>query len=204
MIAKRLRLLRVQPLRSHTAVRLRDRRSLTCKQLPLRLRVQLFEATVVPAVLYGAGTRSYSREELRKFDACYRRFARLIVGFPARCDWERPWHEVLHQAHDFALPRMRNCGARSFRHHIARAVWRWAQTLAGMDEARWARRLLAWDPAATVGGKLFGRKLGRPYLRWTDPVDRFSRSRGLEEPWLGAATNAHQWRAMETDFVSGF
>ena len=47
----------------------KHKRTLTCRQLPLRMRFRLFASTVVPAVAYGAGARCFSAEELRKLDA---------------------------------------------------------------------------------------------------------------------------------------
>ena len=141
----------------------------------------------------------------------------MIVGFPPRCDFGRPWHEVLHDAHQHALPLAERAGIKPFSQVAMAAVWRWAGRVAGMPDDRWAKRLLAWDPHhgwvrhagawkstsdAAGPAPIYPKKFGRPFLRWRDCIDRFWRSCGRQDSWLCAAEDAHAWRRLEGSFLT--
>ena len=66
------------------------------KKVPLRLRIELFDAVVTPVACFAAGHRKIYQRHLVKFDVEWRRLLRTMFGPPPEMDWNLPWHEIPH------------------------------------------------------------------------------------------------------------
>ena len=69
---------------------------LTDKNVSIADRVRYFQTVVTPVACFAAGHRVLYREDLNKLDISFRKLLRQVVGPPGGIDWNRPWHEILH------------------------------------------------------------------------------------------------------------
>ena len=138
---------------------------LTDKGVPLHLRMRLFNATVTPTVLYGAGSWVMTASMDERLQSVQLKMVRRMMGRPRRYNMStgelETWVEWLQEAtHDaraaMAANRVKDwVGARKVR------LCQWKRKLQGMSCDRWAVRVLNWQPSRH-------RLRGRPRLRWTD------------------------------------
>lgn len=75
-----------------------------------------------------------------------------------------------------------------------RRKWRWAGHVARRENERWAKRMLNWEPR---GGR---RGVGRPVLRWEDPLVASARQQGAT-PWQEIAQDRARRQELEEDFL---
>ena len=83
-----------------------------------------------------------------------------------------------------------------------RLCWRWAGKVVRQIDGRWSSTILKWDPnwdGAKINPRAH-RNQGHPAMRWTDHLENFCRSRGLQ--WATAAADEKVWEDLEEDFIN--
>ena len=71
--------------------------------------------------------------------------------------------------------------------------WKFANYVALLDDNRWVKRILHWNPG--------GGRPGRPFFQWQTPVQNFCRWHHLGT-WLDIARNTDLWFQYYADFIS--
>ena len=66
------------------------------RNVSIKSKLKLFEATVTPIACFAAGHRSIRQRDLHTLDVEFRRLVRSVVGPPSGVCWSSPWHEILH------------------------------------------------------------------------------------------------------------
>ena len=137
--------------------------TLTCKHVPLKLRLKLFDAVVSPTVLYALSTAPLTAGQLHKLDVTQRCMLRRILGWV--CYDHDTWQERGH--------RMKTRMARALE---LQPVQVWSEQLMKTKEKfvaaigaapLWTKLAYEWDPVAcaTLNGMSARRRRGRPRTR---------------------------------------
>ena len=167
--------------------------SLCDRNVSLGKRLRYFDAVISPVVVFAAGHRTLCKTDLRNFDVLFRKLLRSVVGPPAGMDWTRPWHEDLHvwngRVNEFAaLHNIKLWSERCIQQHCDLA-----QNISSLDDQRWVKRLLQWQPIGRRRG-------GRPAHLWHTVLANFCRWKGLQH-WSLESRNHQSWMAMFPDFL---
>ena len=172
---------------------------LTDRNISVRLRLKLFDATVSPTVLFGLATVPLSQNQLEYLGALQRRMLRLIVGWVRLRD--EPWDETMRRMRDrvsraLVLFPVETWPKKHLRHKY-RYVGRVLQKAGDLPA-----RVLNWDPTST--DETARRPPGRPALRWDDDLMPFAAERFPGRPWFHVAANPAEWNAEEHSFLAKF
>ena len=140
--------------------------------VPIGLRLRLFDTIVTPVVLYGGAVLPLSQKDLEQLDIVQRRMLRLIVGWKRYPDesWEATMHRmkarVSHALQYHAIP--------TWSHRFHKNRWGYASHVIFNVKNRLPYLLAEWiplhDPAAD---EVPHRRPGRPRLRWDDDLHDF-------------------------------
>ena len=71
--------------------------------------------------------------------------------------------------------------------------WKFANYVALLDDNRWVKRILHWNPG--------GGRPGRPFFQWQTPLQNFCRWHHLGN-WIDTAGSTDLWFQYYTDFIS--
>ena len=129
------------------------------RNIPIHLRLRLFEAVVTPSVLYSLTTTPMTVTQLNRLDAMQRKMLRRIVGW-IRID-DESWHDTGH--------RMKYRLARALEQH---PVQNWSMKRNsrrdGLKQQICNKSVpnLCWLSFQWMSGDV--RRRGRPLQRWTD------------------------------------
>ena len=144
----------------------KHRRWLTNRQVPVQLRLKLFDAVVSPAALFALSTVPLTSALISQLGIAQRKMLRSIVG------WVRlpsdDWADTMR--------RMRQRLDRASRLHfvapweirLKQEQWKYAQHLANLRADSWQSLVVQWQPANTIDPSIFynpHRKRGRPRVR---------------------------------------
>ena len=153
----------------------RIRRTLVNHHIPLRLRLRLFVAIVIPTMLYGLGVHVTSAHRRRGIDATRRRMIRNIVGWRRIEDehWEITMRRMKQRVQDvtqlhFVIP---------WEQQLSMSQWRYDMRLASSPENTPWRRLANWNPQEMHDPQLAQiphRSVGRPRMKWDDRLKSFA------------------------------
>ena len=137
------------------------RRWLVNRNLPMKLRLKLFESTMQPTALFGLVALPLGSRNLERLAATQRRMLRNIVGWVRHA--EDDWHAT--------MSRMKQKMERAEQSH---KLVPWDELLSRQQakfelhlrdsKCEWPRRLAAWSP---VGA----RPRARARLRWDDAIN---------------------------------
>ena len=121
------------------------------RRTPLDLKARLFNAVVLPTLLYGCETWTCTDTDWHLLQVAQRRMERRMVGTT-----------LLHRRPNIWL-RSRS-GTKEVKTEAERRKLNWARRIASMDGERWPRRLADWTP------REFTRRSGGQKPRWRDMV----------------------------------
>ena len=122
----------------------RNHKQVLCNpHISLKLRLQFFEATITPSVLYGVTTLPLTQSQLDRLDAAQRRMLRSIVGW-VRIEGE-DWRDTMHRMklrlqHALAMHPLRPWTQQLFTRQ-----YRFASKISRRDDA-WPWAVVTWIP----------------------------------------------------------
>ncbi|KAJ4440692.1 hypothetical protein ANN_08840, partial [Periplaneta americana] len=150
--------------------------------LSKNLKVRIYKTVILPVVLYGCETWTFTLREEHRLRVFENKVLRKIFG-AKRDEVAGEWRK-LHNAELHALysspDLIRNIKSRRLR---------WAGHVAHMAESRNAYSVLVGRPE----GK---RRLGRPRRRWEDNIKMDLREVGCDDrDWINLAQDRDRWRA---------
>ena len=150
-----------------------NRTVLTDEKLPMNIRANIFNTTVLPAMLYAAETWSTTKSEEEKLAVTQRAMERRMCGVSIR---DRISNKELRQ----------RSGLRDVVNGMYEAKRRWAGHIVRMNDNRWTYRLTNWLPRDRK------RPVGRPSNRWDRPMVKLFGQR-----WKQKAYDRVFWRSVD-------
>ena len=163
------------------------------KMVSMASRLKFFDAMITSVVCFAAGHCKIYTTDLRKLDVHCRKLLRRVVGPPADIDWNQPWHTILHAWHRRIDQQLEYHGFKMWSTKYLSEYWKFANYVALLDDNRWVKRILHWNPG--------GGRPGRPFFQWQTPVQNFCRWHHLGT-WLDIARNTDLWFQYYADFIS--
>jgi len=142
------------------------------RRMPMRHKTKLYNACVLPALVYGAETWATTKDQVREVSVAQRRMERAMVGITLR---QRISNEEVRRR-----TQVRDAGSEA-----VKRKWIWARKVSKMPAERWARAVTEWTP------RLWTRPRGRPPKRWSDD---FTRVFGATWPRAARAEDDASWR----------
>ena len=143
--------------------------SLCNKNVSLKLRLKLFDATVSPSLLFGLSTLPILQSNMEKILVCQRKMLRKIVGWIWHPGDE--WEVVMHNMKIKVQNAMRQYFVKPWDERIQSMRVKYFSRLAGMGDERWGKLSLDWEPKKVNDFSqdyVAHRFPGRPRLRWND------------------------------------
>ena len=139
---------------------------LTNKEIPLHLRMKLFQSVVTPTAMYGCCSWTMISSRMAKLQGTQRKMLRAILGRRRLLTadgcvetWVEWVQRVTHEARKLAETH----NVSSWEDIHSARMRQWANRLAETSPSRWVNRVLSWDPDG-------GRRRGRPHTRWADQL----------------------------------
>jgi len=180
------------------------RSTLTCKQIPIALRMKLFDATVTPCALHGISALTMTQKSHHAFRTAQRKMLRTIVGW-TRAPAES-WEETMRRMKTKVARAMQTTSSADWDRLVAKRRWLFAHRIAHMSADRWAFQVARWHPRETPDPSLAHtptRSRGRPRTQWDSNITTFLRYNGMETSWLSHAQqqSVSQWAAMCDAYV---
>ena len=139
------------------------------KNVSIKLRLKLFDATVSPSLLFGLSVLPISHANMTKLLVCQRKMLRKIVGW-VWCPG-KSWESIMHIMKIKVENAMQQYLVKPWDERIRKMRAKYLNRLASMPNARWEKLSLDWSPIEVVDysqDHVAYRLQGRPLLRWTD------------------------------------
>ena len=141
-----------------------------------KLRAQLFDSNVLPALCYSSETWATNKTVNETMMRTHRALERSLLGHNRRSQWQQGLRSTdLRQL----------SGIRDVNEYIRTSKHRWAGHVIRRQDDRWATRLTLWYPRGTK------RTLGRPATRWSDAFKPLTTSSGH---WASKALDRKLWK----------
>jgi hypothetical protein len=145
------------------------RDELTDKGVPLHLRLKLFNAVLTPTVLYGCGCWAMTTIRDTTLRTTQMKMLRCILGRRRLVDSGtgevETWVEWVQRVTREARQAMAENAVPDWVEEQRRRVSKWSNQLENMDQERWAKKVLNWQPDGR-------RSRGHPCTRWEDKFQR--------------------------------
>lgn len=141
-----------------------------------KIRAQLFDSTVLPALCYGAETWADNKTINTHINTTQRALERSLLGTNRREQYERQLKSA---------DLRKQSGIRDAVTYIRKAKHRWAGHLVRRTDDRWTSRTTFWYPRDVK------RTIGRPATRWSDT---FKCLNTPDRHWLQIATDRRNWK----------
>ena len=137
--------------------------------VPIRLRLRLFDAICSPTILFGSAVLPLNLKQRQSLDILQRKMLRLMVG------WRRlpgeEWSETMTRMNIRVENACVQYPIASWETSFHRHRWRYAVHVIQNKKMRWPLLLSQWDPGVKLDDDTFPyRKPGRPFLRWDDSL----------------------------------
>lgn len=145
-------------------------------KMPINLKRKVFDACVLPVMLYGLETVTLTKKSAQRLRVCQRAMERAMLGISLR---DRQTNENIR-----AKTRVSDAVEQA-----ARSKWRWAGHVARND-VKWTKIIMQWRPRLTK------RSVGRPLLRWRDDIQRRA-----GKNWILTAQCRTTWKRLEEAYV---
>jgi hypothetical protein len=160
-------------------------------------RARLFDAVVMPAVLYGASTWALTQKMERKLKTVRRRMLRYVFRIHRRRgpgpDFElEDWVTFVKNTAAKVDAISDSMGMTSWVVLHRRHKWQFAGKLARKCDNRWSQQVVNWQPNFGMG-----RSAGAPKTRWADQLEKFA---GGE--WMTLAQHTEEWDTAEDVFAN--
>ena len=144
------------------------REELINKDVPLSLRLKLFNSVVSPTMLYGCASWVLTAARKQKLQATQMRMMRTIMGGRRHIDAETGEHETwiawIKRATMEARSKMKENNIRDWLQVVTTTQERWHVKLKGQDPRKWSTQVVEWRPIGF-------RSVGRPSKRWSQEDD---------------------------------
>ena len=170
-------------------------------------RVSVNATDLTPCALYGCGSWTLRNQDEHEIVAAQRRMLRAILGKSRRrieqeaestlssnagsdgdagedSEDEAPiesWTDWLQRTTAEVRAAMSKLNLDEWAVTARRRQWTWACSVARHSPQRWTSRILHYQPAEGL------RHVGRPRLRWIDPIDKFA------QDWTGMPETSNAW-----------
>ena len=152
-------------------------------KLTLKIKLRMYNAIILPTVLYGSETWKLNKQLGAKLDSFHRRCLRSILKITWR---DKVTNEVV----------MKRTGASELKDIIKKRRLHLLGHVLRMGEQRYPKHVMTWTPE---GGK---RKRGRPKLTWKRMVEQDLKAAGLTlESATQEALNREEWRELVAQCV---
>jgi len=139
------------------------------RQVALKDRVRLLEATVTPCILYACGTWTMTAGMERKLRATKRRMLRRMIRI-TRAPAE-PWPDFMKRATHISEGLANSNGATDWVAVQRERKLNLATKTFCYDDGRWSQRLLTWQPWFRCCPT---RSIGHPVKRWDENLTRLA------------------------------
>ena len=136
---------------------------LTNKAVPLRLRLKLFNATVTPTVLYGAGCWVLTKSREQELQGAQMKMIRSILGHTREKDEKgvvESWVTWVKRSTKLAREKMTCAKMATWAEEACSRQRKWATKMLMKNEDSWTKKAYYWIPIGF-------RSVGRPAKRWT-------------------------------------
>ena len=171
-------------------------------QLPIGLRLKLFDATVTPTLLFGSGTWSLTQRMRDMLKTQQRKMLRLIAKchriFPKDPHTTDEYVAWIKSATDKVNQLEEEFGVRNWVKEQNKRKWRWAHKVAICDDRRWSYVIAHWTPPDI-------KVRGRPKARWPDELNTYlTKITGdihSGSDWIKRATDKEYWQKLEEGFL---
>ena len=141
------------------------REELTNKNVPLKLRMRLFNAVVTPSILYGCSSWVLTVLKEKKLQATQMKMIRNILGKKRKVDEEtgdkETWISWVKRATAEAREKMKAHNVSEWAKIVVERQTKWKARLERQDPMKWTKQTYDWIPIGF-------RKIGRPAKRWTE------------------------------------
>ena len=129
-------------------------------------RLKFFDAMITSVVCLAAGHRKIYTNDIRNLDVHCRKLLRRVVGPPADTDWNQPWHTIYHAWHRRIDQQLEYHGFKMWSAKYLSEYWKFENYIALLDENRWVKRILHWNPG--------GGRPGRSFFQWETLIHTFA------------------------------
>ncbi|KAH7706674.1 hypothetical protein AAVH_26088 [Aphelenchoides avenae] len=142
-----------------------------------KLRANLFNSTVLPALLYGCETWTLTKRQEDKLSTTERAMERRVLGIAM---WDQERNEAVREQTGFADAVV----------EARKRKLRWAGHVARRDDGRWTKAATMWKPT-----KKAPRNWGMP-LRWEKSVND-----SIGADWMDAAQDREDFHSFIHSFI---
>lgn len=146
-------------------------------KIPMHLKRKAMDTVVMPTLLYGCQTWSFTKDIVQKINVFQRAAERSMLGIRLK-------------------DRKKNTDIRSITkitdavELASRLKWRWAGHTARATDNRWSEKILHWYPYEAK------RPRGRPRRRWSDDIHQVAGS-----TWTRQAQDRQHWKELEEAYA---
>ena len=170
----------------------KNKAELCSKSYCLADRLRLFEAVITPVALYACSAWGLKKSMEKKLRTAWRRILRYVfrihrLNLPD--SGPEPWIEFVqrsaHKVDELAAKHNLESWVQTYH----RRKWRFAGRLARIEDGRWSRKILDWQPESS-------RSRQRPLTRWSDQLTQYAGGN-----WMEIAIDTVHWSALEEGFV---
>ena len=142
------------------------RNELNDRNVPLALRLKLFDAVVTPTILYGSETWTMTKQLQKKLRATQRKMMRLLIHAHRSYNNFEDHVEWIKDATRRAELAMATHNIKCWSESQNTRMWDWACKVAQKHDGRWTYTAAKWQPVAV-------RVRGRPKTRWHDTINAY-------------------------------
>uniref|UniRef100_A0A8R1I4C8 Reverse transcriptase domain-containing protein n=1 Tax=Caenorhabditis japonica TaxID=281687 RepID=A0A8R1I4C8_CAEJA len=154
-----------------------------------RIRAQLFDSIVLPALTYGCEVWTFTQELSERVRVTHAALERRLVGISLSEQRQRTLHrEDIRAQSEVRDPLL----------VIKKKKLGWAGHIIRRNDGRWTRLVQEWYP---IGEK---RPVGRPRMRWCDSLQKeisLIDGENLETHWSTIAKDRMVWKAVICDHI---
>jgi hypothetical protein len=180
------------------------RQVLLNRNVPIHLRLKLFDSTVSPTVLYGMAVLPLTAAQLQRLGAVQRRMLRNITGWVRIGD--EPWEETMRRMKHRVERALGQHSVQGWPERLCQRRWDHAWHVVHMGPTSWPARSTNWDPTVfrdPAARTIPYRGPGRPLTRWDDTLAAFSTQNLQQASWQNAAEayTLASWRRHRDAYV---
>ena len=180
------------------------RKDLCNRELPVHLRIQLFDSIIAPSIVYGLSSCPLSIPKLRRLEALQQQMLRNIVGRGRYQD--EAWDETMRRMKYRVDSAMQSYQSIPWVVRIFRQQWKRAIHISRLPASSWQILAHVWNPCTQIDQVSEHhpfRHPGRSRLRWDDRLNEFC-MQFFDVPWIDfmKRTPARELDFLTDQFVS--